>query len=63
MVDQIEGQRGTFYSFGDHNKTGPREYCLSSIYSVQLLRTGPLNIHEEIQRHLTGWVRCITPRL
>lgn len=22
MVDQIEGQRGTFYIFGDHNKIG-----------------------------------------
>jgi hypothetical protein len=47
MVDQIEGQRGAFYTFGDENKTGLTD-------SVTYTATGVLNIREEIQRHLTG---------
>jgi hypothetical protein len=47
MVDQIEGQRGAFYTFGDENKTG-------LIVSVAYTAAGVLNIREEIQRRLTG---------
>jgi hypothetical protein len=56
MVDQIEGQRGAFYTFGDQNNTG-------LTVSVPYIAAGLLNIREEIRRPLTGWVRCIIPRL
>lgn len=41
MVDQIEGQRGTFYTFGDHNET-------ATPVSVTYMAAGVLNIGEEI---------------